>query len=215
MHGPLLHPARVTRIGTASELARRHCCIMLGPLVHHARVTRIRTASEVARQHCCIMHRPLALQTFATRICTVSEPASAPVSACQLGGCALPVAAAAEAGYDTIILLRQRVHPRGREEEEPPMRRLCRRRARHRSDCRAQRHSPPLPSQKYLSSQAASDTRAPSLGETEASATAAAVSCHRMSHRPSLRRRCLAGPPKGAPRRHPSPRHISLSTVSS
>ena len=53
------------------------------------------------------------------------------------------------------------------------MRRLCRRHARRRSNC--QRHSPPLPSHHYLSSQAASDTRAPSLGDAEASATAAAV----------------------------------------
>ena len=52
---PLGHPA----IGTVSELARRLCCIVHGPLVHPARVTRIGTVRELA---------------------------SAPVSACQLGG---------------------------------------------------------------------------------------------------------------------------------
>ena len=54
------------------------------------------------------------------------------------------------------------------------MRRRPRRRARRRSDCRAQR-SPPLPSHHYLSSQAASDACAPSLGDAEISATAVAV----------------------------------------
>ena len=74
-----------------------------------------------------------------------------------------------------MTLWREARHDSVLGREEPSTRRLCRRRARRRSDFRAQRHSPHLPSHHYLSSEAASDTRAPSLGDAEVSATAAAV----------------------------------------